>query len=516
MKLQTLKSGNNTLHFKGVLYSDDTLEDIFQILAGINESELSEILNKLKGHFAFIFHSESKTICATDKVRSIPIFFTNHQGFNASFKADELTKKSFQLDKSQLRIFKNAGYTFGNNTLLKELFVLSAGEYLYKERSQDLSKQKYYRHLPDLNFKEERTAKDLKEELGKVLLNIFRDVIKIANGRQIVVPLSAGYDSRLVVSALRKLDYKNVKTFSYGMKDNFESKSAQEIAHELGYEWRFFESNKKSLRQYFKSQAHKDFLNFSNDYCATPFEQDIAIIKQIKESHWVNDDSIFINGNSGDFISGGHILDNSNAKPLIDQYLEKHCKLWDQFFFRDESLPFAKEQIEEEISPKLKESYDLALILEDHELSNRQAKYVVNGQRGYEFYDYDWLLPLWHDDLMEFFRNVPIDHKYKQSLYKEFLHESNWGNVWDFIPVNKLEIRPKWISPLRFVAKIICAPFGKGFWHKIEKKVFYYFMDLSCNISVISYWKSLFSLKIARNFVSWHSYKYLEAIKEKW
>lgn len=60
------------------------------------------------------------------------------------------------------------------------------------------------------------------------------------------------------------------------------------------------------------------------------------------------------------------------------------------------------------------------------------------------------------------------------------LKKLNWGDVWNDIPVNKSHISPKYIIPLRFLAKIPFGIFGKQgvkSWHNFETVFFKYFTD---------------------------------------
>ena len=54
-----------------------------------------------------------------------------------------------------------------------------------------------------------------------------------ASNRQIAVPLSAGRDSRLVVSGLKHLGAENVTCYSYGPRGNFEGEIAKRICESL-------------------------------------------------------------------------------------------------------------------------------------------------------------------------------------------------------------------------------------------------------------------------------------------
>ena len=64
----------------------------------------------------------------------------------------------------------------------------------------------------------------LKKELKEINNNIIEKLIKSCSSRKIIIPLSAGYDSRFILSGLIDKGYKNIITFSYGRKNNREAK----------------------------------------------------------------------------------------------------------------------------------------------------------------------------------------------------------------------------------------------------------------------------------------------------
>ena len=99
--------------------------------------------------------------------------------------------------------------------------------------------------------------------------------------------------------------------------------------------------------------------------------------------------------------------------------------------------------------------------------------------------------------------------KYKQKLYKDMLINENWSGVWK-IPINKTNIRPIWIAPLRRVMQFIFLIFGnrKSQWRKFEIAVFKYWMDNGRVTTLFPYSKFLFNRDI-KGVQSLISKKYL-------
>ncbi len=60
---------------------------------------------------------------------------------------------------------------------------------------------------------------------------------------------------------------------------------------------------------------------------------------------------------------------------------------------------------------------------------------MINGQHNYEFLERDWALPLWDRAFVEFWRNVPVEQKYRQKLFRNALDRWNYRGLFrDFNP----------------------------------------------------------------------------------
>ena len=105
-----------------------------------------------------------------------------------------------------------SGYTIGKKTIHPKISQLCAGEFLILKGGDTAQVRRYYQYSP-WKTKEKSKAK-LKNELTEVSRQILKDMAKNANGRQIVIPLSAGNDSRFIASGLKELKVKNVFCFS--------------------------------------------------------------------------------------------------------------------------------------------------------------------------------------------------------------------------------------------------------------------------------------------------------------
>ena len=85
----------------------------------------------------------------------------------------------------------------------------------------------------------------------------------------------------------------------------------------------------------------------------------------------------------------------------------------------EENLEFISLQIERELVSKNNHLDNISNLIRQYrsfEWRERQAKIVVHGQRCYDFFGYNWTLPLWDSEIINYFEKLPFDQKYQQAF----------------------------------------------------------------------------------------------------
>jgi asparagine synthase (glutamine-hydrolysing) len=509
------------IFYKGK-FDDVCIDTLFSLPFKDNDF-VTKHINSIDVNFSVVISTQNFCIIAVDKIRSTPIVYTkSHDKWYVDCKISRLinTVGEREIDKYSALSIAMSGYTIGDNTVYKSIKSLIAGQLVILRGPCEIKKIQYYQYLP--KSIDCGNISHIEIELKQVTLNILKKTIESLNGRQAVIPLSAGNDSRLIASGFRHLGYENVKCYSYGFED-FESNTSKIIAQKLGYDWKLIRLSIRKEKKFYQSEEFKKYLDFSDVATAIPVVRWLSTVRILKESGWINNDAIFINGNSGDFISGGHINSTlfnrysestlekkNNIEHALQLFLKKHFRLWGRLQNKENSIIISSNLLHE--CNKLLE-YDnnvsIESLYESLEYSHRQTKYVVSAQRVYEYYGYEWRLPLWDVDYLEFWKKVPVNLKYRQKLYKDMLITENWADVWK-IPINKTNIRPIWIAPLRRAAQFIFLIFGnrKSQWRKFEIAAFEYWMDNGRVTTLFPYSNFLFNSDI-KGVQSLISKKYL-------
>ncbi len=430
LKWDTFQFDKGKVIFKGERHS---VIKIFELIkkCKYDLKKIKELLLKYNNSSSAIFFNNKHCVCFTDFCRSYPIFFREDlKNILISNSYEYLKKKRDFIDEESLSFIKLCGYSLGHNSLIESVKIMMPGEVFYSNKI-DIKLQKYFEYHITTK-KKKLDKKKLKIKLSKVVDNIFKNIIKKANDKPIWIPLSGGLDSRLILCKLHENGYKNLNCFSYGLKNNSECLIAKEVANRLNVNWKFIEINKNEYLDFYSSNEKKTFDRYSDNLQVVPNYQDFLVIKKMLKEKILSKDAIIINGQSGDFNTGNHIpeilMKGNSFKNFLKAVKKKHF-----FLIRSNDNCYFNKKIDNFFINYLKVNQtfenNLADLYEKWEYEERQIKYVVNGQKTYDFLNVNWFLPLWDSEFVKFWTSVEKKYRYKQNLYKEYLCDWNYKNL---------------------------------------------------------------------------------------
>ena len=401
-------------------------------------STLAGKLSYIGEHYAVIAYYRQTIIAAVDHVRSFPIFWkdiNNTDEVVVSPDAHSLSQatKPVAFDPTALIELAMSGFVSGNNTLIPKIAQLEAGEVKLWTGSGRIETALSYKHWPQKyqTFPPETTH----ERMTLSVDQAFDRTMNKADGKPILVPLSGGLDSRIVLAKLVEKGYGPLRAFSYGPRWNADAAIARKVASRLGVPWTYVVTSGQRARTLLGSQLLLDYWNFADGLCAIPNHQDFLPLVTLLETGAISTDTLIVNGQTGDFITGGHIpfafthTKNVTNTGLIEAIVTKHYSLW-QHLMTSRNLSTIEARLYDQLGldsnlPTLS-AETAAAIFELWEYRERQAKYVVNGQRIYDFLGLGWSLPLWDREFVSMCRDIPLKQKVNQLFYK------NWLTEWDY------------------------------------------------------------------------------------
>jgi len=436
-------NGNDyNIWWKGHIYFQNELMPIFDLIGKIpfnqksssyDINETKEILHQLNGSFSFIIENDEYVFCVVDRIRSIPLFYTfQNSHLIVSDDANFLRKLvNASFNENHGAEFLVTGYVTGPDTLFDGIYQLQAGEFLYFNKiNENFLIERYFHYLHG-NYSND-PEEQLISLLDTVMVNVFKRLIETTanQGKTLVVPLSGGLDSRLIVAMLKRLGVTNVICFSYGKKGNYEAEISERVAKSLGYPWYFVEYTNQRWFNCYHSDEMREYEKYAGNLSSLPHIQDFLAVKILKEEGKIPDNAVFVPGHSGDMLAGSWIPFEIEKMPhtvdsCINHLLQRHYSLWQWNDNKNTAFDsLFRESIRKAIGNiAIHNAESLANAIEYFNYNERQAKFIVNSVRVYEFLGYEWVIPLWDGELIDFFLQVPLGMRVNQFLYIKYIYD---------------------------------------------------------------------------------------------
>lgn len=408
-------------------------QDISALHHAKSLDDFAKSLTAINGFYAVVQQRPSQLLAAVDHIRSIPLFYGQANGQllisdNAEWVRQQVGDDV--MDQVAREEFQLAGYVTGPDTLFPNVKQLQAGECLMATESDEGLQLQTYRYYRFLHSEPQEYNKPLLEEtLDRIAVASIQRLIDYANGRQIVVPLSGGYDSRLIVALLKRLGYENILTFTYGVPGNKESQYSKMVADALNLRWHFVEYSNELWRKAWESEERWQYQKWGSGWSSVAHVQDWLAVKIMQEDGAIDNDAIFVPGHSGDFVAGSHIPDaafTGEALSLDDvchALFQGHYRLAPANLFTTQEhrwLGRIKERIE---ASSVQASWQYADAYEKWDWQERQAKFIGNSVRVYEFFGHDWWMPLWDKEFVDFWQDIPLVLRQGRKWYLDYVKE---------------------------------------------------------------------------------------------
>lgn len=288
-------------------------------------------------------------IYETDWLASIPVFYNEKTG-KISHKINEVVDfNNIEMDPEGLCNYLDFGYSVFGQTPIKEVKFLEHSSRVFVKNSKivveskDDVAEKFLAHPSHVE----------PEEIIEIIRRTINDNVRKYSGN-IIVPISGGYDSRLIAALIE--DKERIKAYTYGLSDD-QSKSSETV-----YAKYICEKMNISWRQVVLGEYNKNLTDWINEFgvsaCAngtyqTEFIESIAREIQNKE------DAVYVSGIIGDAWAGSikrfnDCLTNTNIYELgythgmrVDS---DHCKLkkYNDYHFTNEFLNKYEDKLKDE------------------------------------------------------------------------------------------------------------------------------------------------------------------------
>ena len=386
-------------------------KNIWKQNKNIIQNEFSKINSTYNDKdFTKIIFTDLYLEISMDHIGSCPLFYCKKNSkYHISDNANYLYEKyeRFRFNRKAYDEIYSLKHTIGNKTLSKDIKIILSGEKVLF--SQTRIKKKRTILFKKTNKKEDEID-DLKLKLKSIFNDVFDDLVDhLDKKKQIVIPLSGGYDSRLLACLIRKrLPNKKIIAYTYGNSINSgEVLMSQKVAKKLNFRWYFVHFNKNNINSTISDRKFKSFLEYSMNLSYAPHCQEYFAIEYLINKNIISKKDTVIPGHSLDLVTGSRLTD----KKLFDS----RKKAVDYFFSLNAIRKYNKEtknSLNLEYKKLQEKKFELS---ETFDYLERQPKFILNILRTYEFFDLYWRIPFWDTRIVKFFNS--IDNKYREEQY---------------------------------------------------------------------------------------------------
>ena len=212
---------------------DDTVTQTGKWLLARYREEGTDALSRVNGSHLAVIDDGGGALVATDQIQSWECFYTDDPGvrvFGTDAARIARTIEDAGVDDRSQAEFIHFGVVFGTRTLLSELKRVPFDGYITGETEDELARFVY-----------EPKEFDYVAELADRLERAIRRRARYPGTKGIL--MSAGYDSRAIISTLPELDV----CYTLGTSETPEVQVAREVAAQFGIEHQLLEVNERYL-----------------------------------------------------------------------------------------------------------------------------------------------------------------------------------------------------------------------------------------------------------------------------
>ena len=270
----------------------------------------------------------------------------------------------------------------------------------------------------------------LTEALDAVLGRLLVDLDRRPGTPRLVVPLSGGLDSRLLVAWLALHDaLDRTVAFTYGRPGAREVEISRKVAQAVGLEWHAVDYDPAVLRDAWQTQEAADFLKDGYALGALPHVQDWWALRTLLARGTVR---------PGDIVLPGHtIVGNMHDEHLLDGPPATRSQVAKAIITHHQGLQGEQNQAWADPSQtgKVKEFLalrpftgsprDVQSILESYNVRERQTKYINNSVRAYEHLGLEWALPMLDVEFWDAWHRGAVELTATRDFYAVFI-----GRLW--------------------------------------------------------------------------------------
>ncbi|MFC7214418.1 asparagine synthase-related protein [Saliphagus sp. GCM10025334] len=446
--------------------------------------------DSLEGFFAAVVGLDAdSTYLVADGARSIPLWYdaagsvVSDRGWIARDAVDA------PRDPVAEREFLLTRYVTGPDTIWRDVFAVQPGEMVRLESSdvdgigttgdgyRTVTRHTYREYWPaaETPTAEDECAGDMLEapltrlEVG--LQTALDRLEAVAGDRPVVLPLSGGYDSRLLAAALVERG-REVIGFTFGRSGHPDVEVSREVAAALGIRWEFYPYSRELWREWYHGETGRRYREWAFGGDALPFLAEWPAVRGLLEDGRLPDDALYCPGHTVatpserlprfageprfdidratvgcgpavDADERGAVDDaletiDPTLEALVEYVLETHYVLWDlddavngvetdaidvRAAIRDR---IRRGLLGDRNPETISDPATAAAAYERWEWRGRMSTFTNGDCRVYEDAGLEWWLPLWDPAYVRVWEAIPLAFRRGKGLHADLATAIYW------------------------------------------------------------------------------------------
>lgn len=406
-----------------VIYRGDSA--VAYLSAAESFEALMSLLEAVDGVFSLIVAQKNEVWAAVDRARSMPLYYdVNGTTISDDSKSlrTRLNIKKEHTDPLRMAELMASGAVSACYTVYKEIRQIPMASAI-QWKNGEMNTKTYYNHMsPIVQYSRETALGVLRHTAESAMDNI----IKVIAGRPVVLSLSGGYDSRFIACMLKDRGIEQVYCYTYGVENSFEVAQSKKVAEALGYTWVCVTYTEDDIvnqlnedgQAYIDTCYQHDFITYLQNYIA---------VKRLHEGGWFPANAVFLTGLCHDMPTGAYVEDPEKVPYTITADGVASFTMDYRFVryrlrknARETYLADLRQQIDA-IDREISSYQDFVQVADVLNTGFDHSRRFLAMNHSHEFYGYEWLLPCWNQQLLDFWYSLPYMFRIHQNLYEEWL-----------------------------------------------------------------------------------------------
>lgn len=394
--------------------------------------EVFEYLGRVSGTFGLIISNERFLLASPGSFRNWPIYYRwlNDGSFVISDHPNQLISPSETPEINEIAEseFRHAGYCTGRDTLISGIQQVLPGEALIlrMDRKKLETRRIFVYPAGSYYVSDEKGNLDLTQYLHNTYHRVLSDIIESAGDRTIVLPLTGGYDSRLLALLLAEKGRKDVHCVTYDLGGrSWEVSTASRVARHLGFRWSRIPLNGSLWRSWYYSHSFIEFQNWVSGWSSHPHRHEWPTAQFVRQTYGEGDNTLILSAICAGSIAGAFarnsVPDNEHgnrhrvAETIVNQFYHLNGRP------ADDKRRILVGRVQEVLNDLAGHISDNAELLPAWEWQERESKHIAGAMRVYEWHGIPWAAPFMDRRICEIWGKVAPSYRIGKKLHVEMV-----------------------------------------------------------------------------------------------